>query len=160
MQGTKTFRATAAADLEAAGGAVHDAYFDPADVIFDRDATAVNLPFLQEGGDWVGLPGPALINENWRYREYDVPLFRCVLTIHAARSYRVGPEGRDEPGMLDYVVFDDAKGVVVVRTVTGPPLVAEVDDLDVRVVVSDIVGGRVRRRVGKLLGIHRDARTR
>lgn len=62
--------------------------------------------------------------------------------------------------MLDHVIFGHAAGCVVIRTVTGPPIVAKVDDLDVEVVVSDIEGGRVRRRVGKLLGIHRDARTR
>jgi hypothetical protein len=139
MQAVKTFRATAAADLEETGGTVHDAYFDPAEVTFDSEANAVNVPLLQEGGAWAGLPGPALVKENWRYREYDVRLFRCVLTIHAVRSYRVGPEGCDEPGMLDDVIFEHAAGSVIVRTVTGPPIVAEVDDFGRR-------GGRVRHR--------------
>jgi hypothetical protein len=163
MPTVKTLTATTPNELKDLSGCVHDAYFEHEQVVFDEATRTVTVPFAQEGGQWVELadsqlPEPELLREKkwWRSAVYRVPLLRCEVVVHKARSVDVGPEDAPlDPGMLDHIEYDSGSGSIMFRTVTGPQITARVHSLRVDIAVTDAVALHVRRRHG-LFGIITD----
>jgi hypothetical protein len=99
-----------------------------------------------------GLPAAQQTRRTWRFDEHRVPAVRCLLRIRHVRAWSA-PLDLDEPGMLDWIEWDEARSRVRILTVTGPEHVIDVDRLEVEVEVTDQVDREYRVRSGRLLGV-------
>jgi hypothetical protein len=134
---------------------VDDAYFDVDDREFDAPSRTLSLQFLQLVDQIVGvegLPAAQQTRRTWRFEERRVPAVRCVLRIRNVRAWSA-PLDLDEPGMLNWIEWEEQRSRVTVHTVTGPEHVIDVDRLEVEVEVTDHVEREYRVRTGRLLGV-------
>jgi hypothetical protein len=99
-----------------------------------------------------GLPAAEQTRRTRRFEERRVPAVRCVLRIRQVRAWSA-PLDLDEPGMLNWIEWDEARSRVTIHPVTGPEHVIDVDGLEVEVEVTDHVERAYRVRTGRLLGV-------
>ena len=138
----------------------HDAYFDVDDREFDAASRTLSLQFSQRVDQIVGVEGLPAARETrrtWRFEEQRVPLVRCVLRIRQVRAWSA-PLDLDEPGMLNWIEWDEGRSRVTVHTVTGPEHVIDIDRLEVEVEITDQVEREHRVRTGRLLGVETERR--
>jgi hypothetical protein len=81
-----------------------------------------------------------------------MPAVRCVLRIRHVRAWSA-PLRLDEPGMLNWIEWEERRSRVTIHAVTGPEHVVDVDRLEVEVEITDHVDRELRVRSGRLLGV-------
>jgi hypothetical protein len=138
----------------------HDAYFDLDDREFDAPRRTLSLPFSQRVDQIIGvdgLPAAQPTRRTWRFEEHRVPAVRCVLRIRQVRAWSAR-RGLDEPGMLNWIEWDEEQSRVRIHAVTGPEHVIDVDRLEVEVEITDHVDHHYRVRVGRLAGVTSERR--
>lgn len=86
-------------ELRAVSGAIHDAYFDPDEVVFDESAGQLLVPFAQEAGPWWEPPPKQLIRRTRLFSEYRVPFMSGTLKVHHVTAVECD-EGWGDMGML------------------------------------------------------------
>jgi hypothetical protein len=153
-----TLRAQDQAGLDAL--AEHDAYFDVDDREFDAPGRTLSLPFSQRVDQIIdvdGLPATEQTRRTWRFEERRVPAVRCVLRIRQVRAWSAR-RGLNEPGMLNWIEWDEDHSRLTIHTVSGPEHQIDVDRLDVEVQVTDRVDHHYRIRVGRLTGLESERR--
>jgi hypothetical protein len=148
-----TIHAGTADELHDIGSAAQNAEFDWHDARFDRAGGVVTVPFAQEALPGLPQPAPGLVGRGrWRARIYKVPYMRCWFTVRRATRLLIQTTGRDEPGMLADLEYDEDEGVIRVRAAVGPELRLVVDAVDVDLVATDEVTFHVRRARSRLGG--------
>jgi hypothetical protein len=138
----------------------HDAYFDVDDREFDAASRTRSLPFSQREDQIVGvegLPAARRTRRTWRFEEHRVPAVRCVLRVRQVRAWSA-PLDLDEPGMLNWIEWDEERSRVRILTVTGPEHVIDVDRLEIEVEITDQVDRQLSVRTGHLFGVETERR--
>jgi hypothetical protein len=149
-----TWKAQCAADLDEISGVVHDAWFDADELVHDRAAGTLAVPFAQES-EWQGAPRTQFLRRTWRYTEERVPFMHGVLRVgHVVAVSQ--DENAGDAAMLLGVRYDESTRRVTVEGVSGS-VTAVVERLDVTAELHpDEVALYVRRRRSHIFGAESD----
>jgi hypothetical protein len=156
-----TWTAESVPELDEISGVVHDAWFDVDEVVRDRAAGTVTVPFAQDPGQFDADeqcrddPRPQLLRRTWRYTEERVPFIRGVLRVGHVVALSEDDEFGDA-AMLLGTSYDEATRRVTVRAASGN-VTAVVERLGVTVEIHPHeVALYVRRRRSRLSGAESD----
>lgn len=133
---------------------VHDAGFEPEDVVHDPAQRTVVVPFAQELGAWDPAADYEIVRRTRWTTRYRVALMTCRLTIRNVTAVRPD-DAWDVGGHLLDVDFDPVRSEVLVIG-TGV-LAVQVTEIDVEATMSGDVALYLQRDEGPL-GMQRDKR--
>jgi len=128
---------------------IHDAYLEDAFRFSPESAQAV-IPFAQESG-WghlhPSMADPELVAETMLARHYHVPLTRCYIVVEQAKSLDADIDWGN-PSLLE---ADFSESTLLLRSGSfSKGISVGVTDVDVRVLVSPELAGRLFRKVLRL----------
>lgn len=129
---------------------IHDAWFDPADLVHDEQARTLTLTFAQDPDQSEGAPQPELISKRRLSTEYRAPLVGWRLPVSGVRAVRHRPAWGDMGMLLDLSYIPAAKTLVLE---SNGKLELEVDALHVEASGGEEVVAWSRRRVSRFGGI-------
>lgn len=137
-------RVTDASQLDRVNEIVHDHWFSLEDIGFDETTSKLRIRFSRpQLHPDRKVTGRALLGK------VDIPYVECFLRIEHVRSWHL--EDTQHIGRYDFNVVSFDEAMQRVRVTTGVPLIlhADVEALDVSVVVSDVVV-KTEKRLGFL----------
>ena len=138
MSVTTRHAASTPQELYEVGGWVHDAHFDWQQIEWDAEQRTVTIPFWQESTGETNQAGPEFVaKRRFGATVLKVPFVRCRLIVRQATGVQIASDGRDEPGMLNYVDFHSRSASIRVKAAIGPGVSIAVNAIDVEIALTD-----------------------
>lgn len=129
---------------------IHDAWFDPDDVVHDEEARTLTLTFAQDPDPSEDAPEPELVRRRRLSTEYRAPLVGWRLTVYGVLAVSYRPGWGDMGMLLDLSCIPTTQTLVLE---SNGKLELEVDALHVEASGGAEVVAWSRRRVGRFGGV-------
>lgn len=109
-------------------GAIHDAFFDLADIAFHRDAGRVVIPFRRWKSEEARRVSEGLLGSTW-----EAPWYRWFLRIERVQSFELNDEAQIGYADFDEVSYDEQTSKVIIECAFPVLISVQVADLAVTV---------------------------